>query len=494
VLWLVLGGAAIRLLLSPLIGLSVDESYAVVMARRLALSYFDHPPLLFWIPGLVERLTGSEWGPLVRLPFVLLFAGTTWLVYRIGAVLFSEEAGLWAAVVLNLILFFTLNAGSWILPDGPLLFFEACAVVALLPALFGEGGTGSFVLFGLFAGLALLSKYHAVFLLGGVGLFLLSSRPHRRLLLRSGPTAALVTALLCFLPVLVWNALHGWASFRFQGGRAAPLEPENDTPFWGSVAGQAAWMLPWIFVPLLGVLLSALRGGPEKTRRWLLACLGAPPIVFFTAVTLFGRRGLPHWQAPGYFMLTPLLGEAVAARIARRDPWVRRWLWGSALGLTLVLALVASQVQTGWITRAAPALLVRGDPTIDLLYWRPVAQQIHRWGYPRKGVVVAGATWADAAKVGYALGPRVKVTSVGGDPRGFEFVTSQESLVGRDVLLVASRRAGYMEPMIAYAPYFSHITALGTVPILRSGTEEIAVSVYLCERLLLPPPPTTRVR
>src|SRR5205823_1394881 len=52
--------AALRLALAARLGLSVDESYAVVMSRRLALSYYDHPPLLFWIPGMVARLFGSE--------------------------------------------------------------------------------------------------------------------------------------------------------------------------------------------------------------------------------------------------------------------------------------------------------------------------------------------------------------------------------------------------------------------------------------------------
>jgi hypothetical protein len=129
------------------------------------------------------------------------------------------------------------------------------------------------------------------------------------------------------------------------------------------------------------------------------------------------------------------------------------------------------------------------DPTDDVLQWRAVAEQLGRWGYPRPDVAIAGAQWTDAAKLGYALGPGVTVASVGDDPRGFEFVRSQASLVGQDVLLVARRRARRGEPFMAYAPYFARIEPLGTIPILRGRVESVAVSVYLGRRLLRPVPP-----
>ena len=502
---LILATAALRLGLGTLIGLSVDESYAVVMSRRVALSYYDHPPFLFWIPRLAAWLTGSESQAAVRLPFILMFMGTTWLTYRLGARLFNERAGLWAAVGLNLALFFTLPVAGWVLPDGPLLFWSVAAVHCLVaaticdgrgPAAPDEGGprivarsTLAWAGFGLLAGLALLSKYHAAFLLAGAGLFLLTSKEHRPWLARPQPYLAFVLALVVFSPVLIWNATHDWASIRFQGGRAVPLEAEQDTPLLGAIAGQAAWMLPWIWVPLLVVMLDALRRGPREPRRWLPFCLGVGPVAFFTIVAGFGRRGLPHWEAPGYFMLLPVLGEWVAERLEHGSRWIRGWLWASTIGLLAALVLIVTQVRTGWIARAAPGLLSRGDPTDDLIQWQPMARQLAAWGYPRKGVATAGATWADAAKLAYALGPKVPVVSVGGDPRGFEFVRSQRTLLGHDVLLVARRRSGEMEPMLVYAPFFARITPLGTLPLDRNGNEAIQVSAYLGERLLEVPPP-----
>jgi len=52
--------AVFRLILSANLGLGIDETYTVVTARHLEWSYFDHPPLAWWIACLTERLAGAE--------------------------------------------------------------------------------------------------------------------------------------------------------------------------------------------------------------------------------------------------------------------------------------------------------------------------------------------------------------------------------------------------------------------------------------------------
>jgi 4-amino-4-deoxy-L-arabinose transferase-like glycosyltransferase len=506
---LILACAVLRGALGSVIGPSVDESYAVVMGRHLQLSYYDHPPLTFWMAGLAARLFRSEQALAVRFPFILGFMATSWLLYRLATFLFGARAGLWTVVLLNLVLFFTLAVGTWVLPDGPLLLSSAAAALCLARATLvplpedaraavraveaadrhvdrprGYAWLGV----GLSCGLALLSKYHGLFLVAGALLFLLTSAPHRFWLRRPEPYVAAAVALVVFTPVIAWNAGHDWASFRFQAGRAVPAEESQGTPFLDTILGQAAWILPWIWIPLVAAFVVALRRGPRDARRWLLACLALGPVVGFTALTALGSRGLPHWQAPGYFLLLPLLGASVAARLGRGERSTRIWVWGSVAGSALVLAALVTHVSNGWISRVAPRLLARGDPTDDLLPWRDLEARLRDWGYPQAAVVTAGASWADAAKVAYALGPAVPVTCVGADPRGFQFTTAQSALVGRDVLLIARRRPG-PEPMVTYAPYFDHILPLGTFAVSHGPQEAFQVSVYLGARLRAPVPP-----
>src|SRR5215471_10178403 len=71
-----------RLVLASFLGLGVDESYMVAAGRKIQLSYFDHPPLAWWMAWAAAHLTGSESPVVVRLPFIALFALTTFLMYR----------------------------------------------------------------------------------------------------------------------------------------------------------------------------------------------------------------------------------------------------------------------------------------------------------------------------------------------------------------------------------------------------------------------------
>src|ERR1700757_1569710 len=91
---------AIRLWFAAALGLGIDESYMIAAGRKLQLSYFDHPPLAWWLAWGAAHLTGSESEVIVRLPFIALFALTTLLMYRLTSTLFGAAAGLWAAVVL----------------------------------------------------------------------------------------------------------------------------------------------------------------------------------------------------------------------------------------------------------------------------------------------------------------------------------------------------------------------------------------------------------
>src|SRR5215470_7235596 len=220
---LILATFLARLAFAAALALGIDESYMVAAGRKLQLSYFDHPPVAWWMAWGMAHLTGSESAVIVRLPFIALFALTTWLMYRVTSVLFDPEAGLWAAVILNVAPVLGITAGTWVLPDGPLFAALLGTVLCLVPALRSEGRAawGWWLATGGCAGLALCSKYSAVLTLAGVAAFLATEPGGRRWLRQPHPYLAGLIALTVFLPVLIWNAGHGWVSFLFQGSRAA---------------------------------------------------------------------------------------------------------------------------------------------------------------------------------------------------------------------------------------------------------------------------------
>ena len=479
----ILAGLAVRLALAGTIGLGVDESYMVAVARRFSLGYFDHPPLSFWLAGAIAKLTGSEARLVVRLPFVLLFAGTTWIMYRLAARLFGEWAGAWAATLLNLSPVFSVSTGGWVLPDGPLMLFLVGAAYCLARALAPDqtppaAGTRWWLGAGTLGGLALLSKYHGAFLGLGALLFLATCPGRRHRLRRPGPYLAAAIALAIFLPVVIWNAQHDWASFRYQAGRGLPVRGLDLGSLLANVGGQALYVLPWIWLPLLWELIAGLRAGPGHQRRWLLCCVAVGPIAAFTLVALGGRVGLPHWQAPGYLLLFPLLGASVAARLARGDAAVRRWLIASVVAFPLLLAAAATHTATGWMSRVAPGLLGRGDPSLEALDWRDLGPALRDRGLLEEpGRFVAATRWIEAGKIAYALGPGVPVLCLCAAPHHFAFLEDQRAFLGRDAVLI--ERSGSERVADAYLPYFDSVRRLGTVPIRRGGRPGLEVDLYL---------------
>ncbi|MFO0946553.1 MAG: glycosyltransferase family 39 protein [Planctomycetota bacterium] len=127
---IVLGGI-FRLLAAYAVGLGYGESYHFSCAIRPNLSYFDHPPMAVWLSALSMKFLQSVGPVAIRLPFILMFAGTTWMMFLLGRRLFSPWAGFYAALLLNLSAVFTLSVASFLQSDGPLMFFWMACVLCL---------------------------------------------------------------------------------------------------------------------------------------------------------------------------------------------------------------------------------------------------------------------------------------------------------------------------------------------------------------------------
>jgi 4-amino-4-deoxy-L-arabinose transferase-like glycosyltransferase len=437
---LIVGGLVARLLFAAALGLGIDESYMVAAGRRLALGYFDHPPLAWWLAWGAAHLFGSEAPVAVRLPFILAFALATWLVYRLTAVLFDARAGLWAAIVLNLAPVCGVTSASWVLPDGPLnaaLLGAALCLAKALPAA-DRAAWGWWLGAGIGAGLALLSKYSGAFAVLGALAFLLSEPESRRWLMRPHPCVAAAVALALFLPVLIWNDRHGWISFRFQmgraGGRFDPFGPLL------ALGGAALYFLPWIWLPLCWCGLAAWRRGPGDRNSWLLVCLAAPSILFFTLVSL-ASHALFHWAAPGYLMLVPLLGAALERRRQAGRP-VGRWLGVTAILVLVGVGLVAGELRFNWLPRAVWISTLGKNPLAAVVDWTSLRDELGARGLlDRPRLVVAAVRWLDAGKIDYALLGQVPVLCLGPDPRQYGLVAPLGRYAGDDVLIVAPGRS-----------------------------------------------------
>src|SRR6476469_136725 len=184
--------AFLRLVSASLIDLSPQEAYYWNYARHPALSYFDHPPVVAWLIGAGQFVLGkTELG--VRIGGFLLTLLSTWLLYTLGQLWFSRRAGLWAALLFQLLpLFFVY--GVLITPDVPLTFFWLLTLYLFSIAV-REQQKWAWYLAGTALGLCMLSKYTGVFLVPCAFLFLILHRIYRCWLLRKEPYLALIIAV-----------------------------------------------------------------------------------------------------------------------------------------------------------------------------------------------------------------------------------------------------------------------------------------------------------
>lgn len=352
--YLIAGLIAVRLVVAAVLPLSFDESYYWLWSKHLAAGYYDHPPMI----ALAIRAGTVVFGNTalgVRILPLLFSVLASWAVWRAGAeYLGQEEDGARASLLFNLTLMCNVEMLTGT-PDAPLMAFSALFVLALV-RLEVRGDGRWWLAAGAAGGLALLSKYTALFLAAGALAYLVLSPKGRRWLLSPLPYLGVVLALLLFAPDLWWNAQHDWVSFAFQFSKAANahLAPQH---LLGFFAAQAALASPLILVLAVIGLLRA---------RGLFLALCLPAIAFFMVHALQARvEG--NWPS----FLYPALALAAAAgwRAARSAFALFTKRWAIAVA-ALFLAVSYGQ--------ALFAFLPLPDPTAHLLAsgFPPVADNL----------------------------------------------------------------------------------------------------------------------
>jgi hypothetical protein len=274
-------------------------------------------------------------------------------------------------------------------------------------------------------GLAFDSKYTGAFLQLGLALFLVVSPRHRKLLKTPYPYLSIAVAHAAMLPVYLWNAQHGFASFLFQSRDRAAGGFHLGLRWLAGLAGSQAVLVGPLLLAALVVALT--RGPPElmasRRRRLFLLCFTLP-LFALCAVLALGAQVKPNWLLPCYVTGIILVARTLPLRLARAS----LWLSGALHALALVEILFYP-------------VPIRSD---DTWYgWRALAAQVARLADAEPGAFLVSADqYKTTAELLFYQSRKVYGPNVLGE-RGlqFDYIDSRaelEKLRGRDALFIDS--------------------------------------------------------
>ena len=448
----------LRAIAAAVLPLSADEAYYWLWSRHLASGYFDHPPAIAFIIRAGTLLFGDT-ALGVRAGGIVLSVLASVFVWRAGAALLrDEDAGARASLFFNLTLMISVETLA-ATPDGPAVACAAAVLYAL--AMIERTGRGAWWLgVGVAAGLGLLSKYTIFFLGAGMAVWLLLSPKARLWLATPWPWAGGAIAGLIFLPNLMWNESHGWATFVFQFGRIAGGHFTLRFLF-EFLGAQLVLASPFVFV--LAALALAFRARDRDSATFLLAALVFPSALYFLAHSLHDRiQG--NWPS----FLFPAL--AVAATEAWRE---RDWTGWTAAVWRVCRPLAAPVAAVLLIAVYAQALFGvvpfgRSDPLARLLAvgFDGVAQNIERVRSAAGADALVTTDYESTAWLAFYLPGHPPVIQANEDYRYLDAPAAGAPLLAKPALYVVEQR---LDKHRALASLFGQVREVARFDRLRHG-------------------------
>jgi hypothetical protein len=379
---------------------------------------------------------------------------------------------------------------------------------------------------GIFLGFAFLSKYTAALIPPSALLYLIFSKRNRHYLKTVYPYATLALALFVFSPVIYWNAVHNFISFRFQLSHGFSHPTPGMPLLLAGWLGQVLVITPFIYIFLIGVFLYYVikinksdpfivyiaplllrRGVGRRPTGWLSdgwfdyrepllfsVCLSLPILLFFV-LNGYSHRILVHWPDIGYLAAFPIMGYAADALInGKKFIKIMRYyvyfalFFGFFLSYVLYNQIYYNSIPVGKIIRYIdkekrlkkggifsviphiPGKPSTANITNDLFGWKHAAKYI---GIVYKGYKTVDAPlfilthhYAIADELVYYGGykPNGNIYDISGFLNQYDLWQNLNKINGENALFVMDDK--YMiNPVKTYKPYFKSIKKIGRLDI-----------------------------
>lgn len=531
--WLLIISALVRGFLAAFIEFGNDEVYYWTYAMYPDWSHFDHPGMVGWLMQIfsLNLLFHSEFA--LRLSSIIFMTIDTYIIYRLGCVVKNKLAGFYAALLYTASLYCFIITGVFIMPDTPLMMFTLLAIYCFLLSFQATEGSGEIssknagdfstplrsarndgkkmaarhdgklmLLGGLFAGLALLSKYSAGFIWVGVGLYILIF-DRKQLKNKYLYLSALISAI-CMLPVLIWNMQNDFISFTFHGDRVSLFGKLQPLDFLTEILGELGYNNPINYILIIIALVAFFKGRKyldQASGRFLL-CFGLPFIGLFWFFSLT-RPILPHWSAPAFSILLLFPASYFADKQSIKDSETKlpKPIIATVSLLIFVLIFGVLEIKTGVVPLrfGERANSVRyygeGDFTTTIYGWRSIKDDFRRIreakiseGQMKESDGIVGLQWFPMANFDYYVANPLGISMYGlrdiDKIHKYYWINEYRGgLQKGNNYWFLNESSDYYAPERYLENKFDEIVPCDTIVVDRCGKPAKYIFVYICKGL-----------
>lgn len=294
--------------------LSPDEAHYWEWSRRLDLSYYSKGPMIAYLIHIGTSIFGDTvFG--IRILAVICSALGSVFFYKFSIQLLGkQDVALCSALLLQILPMFA-PFGVVFSIDSPFVFFWILSLYLFRKAVMTPVSPISrnqeeictsqtaiqiqWLLLGFSVGLGLLTKYTMAFFLICAFVFMIFTEK-RRLFRTIGPYLSLLTSLIVFSPVIIWNMRNNWVTVKHTAGQANiaggfALSFKDLLEFLGS---QAGLVTPVLFFMMIYALFR-LCITRDRLNSLFLSSFSVPVVVFFLLKSLQGKVQA-NWAMTGY--------------------------------------------------------------------------------------------------------------------------------------------------------------------------------------------------
>lgn len=427
--------------------LNGDEAQYYDWSQHLAFGYYSKPPLLAWLIALSTHVFGNN-AFAIRIISPLCHFATASILFLCGRKLFNAQTGFWAGLTYLLVpgVTFSSELSS---TDPVLLLFWSASFYFLIQAL-ESNRFKKWLLCGICFGLAMLSKYTAIFLLISTLIYLLSSNKNRHVLKNKNLYLSAIIGLLILLPNIIWNAQHKFASIHAVQSNANlagfAFHYKNLIYF---LLSQFALFGPILFFTL-GIILLARPAFTKKDDRYLLLISFIWPLLMVMMIEALLSNAHANWAVAIYTASSIL----VAAYLVQKQ--LLRWLWISLL-LNIIVFIGFFQ---------APALIrlvgLKLPVQTEMLNWsnagKTIAMQLQN--HPQSKLLVDDRMLLTLSMY-YSHTPRENVFKWNPSHKiadQYDLISTLQQQVGQNFIIVS-----YLASPAKFASAFAKITPLTVI-------------------------------